>query len=659
MQCGLLWKKIRFRRKILPLRQTVYFHPDSRGVHPSMATDPWGIDIAYNDGFWGPASPATRETLLAAMGVESANSVPTLGDPVRVIRQGTELAWEYPGVLTTEDGATLSILGAMPSDLPLGYHDFQGDDRPEPMRVIVVPRQCVPPPPPLWGWAVQLYATRSAESWGMGDLADLRRLNVWADKLGAGMLMLNPLSAAAPVLAQQASPYYPCSRRFLNPLYLRVEEVPGAREFGPMLERLASAGRVLNNQRRIDRDAVFRLKQEALKSIWMRTQKQPEFEIWRQQQGRELEQFAIYCTLAEEFGGDWRQWPQAYRAPESRAVTFFAEARAQEVRYHQWLQWLLDRQLAEASRPAMLLQDLPVGVDPGGADAWAWQDLLAQGCMVGAPPDLFNSLGQDWQLPPFIPHKLRAAAYEPFVQTIRGALRHAGGLRIDHVMGLFRLYWIPQGLGPRAGAYVRYRAEEMLGIVALESHRAGAFVVGEDLGNVEPGVREQLAEQNILSYRLLWFEEHPPAQYPELAMAAPTTHDLPTIAGMWSGRDLADQRTIHPAAEDSLAGIRHRLRELTGQKADSSIEDVIEAIYRLLAEAPCRLLTATIDDALAVYERPNMPGTIDEWPNWSIALPGGIPALERSELARRIASVMRRDAATPPARKDASGVAPS
>ena len=224
--------------------------------------------------------------------------------------------------------------------------------------------------------------------------------------------------------------------------------------------------------------------------------------------------------------------------------------------YHAWLQWLLDRQLAEASRAIPILQDLPIGMDPGGADAWEWQDLLAKEMVIGAPPDAFNADGQDWQLPPFVPAKLRAAAYEPFIQTIRAALRHAGGLRIDHVMGLFRLWWIPNGQHPRKGWYVRYPADDLLGIVALESHRAGAFIVGEDLGTVEPGVRQRLALRRMLSCRLLWFEDRPPAEYPELSMASVTTHDLPTIAGLWSGADEAAQRSIGLTVGDEMRQLR-------------------------------------------------------------------------------------------------------
>lgn len=604
-----------------------------------MSTDPWGIDTAYNEGYWGPASLETRQAILAAMGESDANVVPDPIEPVRVLRAGTPFAWDGVGELTLEDGTVLPVHGSLPSDLPLGYHRFQSADHPGQTWVIVAPKQCVLPSQSTWGWAAQLYATRSKESWGIGDLGDLRRVAEWSAALGAGLLMVNPLGAVAPVVPQESSPYYPSSRRYLNPIYLRVEDVPQACELGAVLESLTAAGRALNQQRLIDRNHVFRLKQEALRSIFTRFVGDDDFDRFCRQEGADLECFATYCVLAEQFGGDWRQWPVPYRVPQNLEVRAFAECHARDVRYHQWLQWLLDRQLAEASKPLGLVQDLPVGVQPGGADAWMWQDLLARDCNVGAPPDMFNARGQDWGLPPFVPHKLRAAGYQPFVQTIRAALRHAGGLRIDHVMALFRLYWIPTGRSPRHGAYVRYRAEEMLAIVALESHRARAFIVGEDLGNVEPGVRERLAEQCILSYRLLWFEERPPVDYPKLAMAAVTTHDLPTIAGLWTG---GDQQCQQSPADEAMCKMRLVHRNLLKVENEMATVDVIEATYRRLAEAPSLFLIATLDDALAVAERPNMPGTTTEWPNWSLALPGGIPALEQSALAQRIARALDR-----------------
>ncbi|MGA2031950.1 MAG: 4-alpha-glucanotransferase [Thermoguttaceae bacterium] len=582
-----------------------------------------------------PDAPAAIRAALAA-----AEHLARPGElPVRIIHPGEAIAWHVAGELRLEDGAALRIRRGLPPDLPLGYHDFfDGEGRRT--RIIVAPRRCLLPTARQWGWTVQLYAARSAHSWGLGDLADLGRVAAWARDLGAQLLLVSPLCAAAPVLPQVASPYYPSTRRFLSPMYLRIEEVPGAARLGSELPRLAAAGRALCAVRRVDRDAVFRLKREALHWIWAGFTSDADFDQFCTHAGPSLELFATWCLLAENHGGDWRQWPAQYRDPLGRAVQAAARENPRKVRYHQWLQWLLDRQLARASAVLPLVQDLPIGMDPGGFDAWQWQDLLAKDCTIGAPPDQFNSLGQNWQLPPLVPARLRQAAYEPFVETIRATLRHACGLRIDHVMGLFRLWWIAAGSLPAQGIYVPYPADDLLDIVALESHRAGAFVVGEDLGTVQQGVRQQLAERQILSTRLLWFEADPPSRYPQLSLTTPSTHDLPTVAGMWSGFDRAAQEQLGLPHNEEMRELRRRLGKLIDVPADAPIAEVIRQTYRVLARAPSLLLLASLEDALAVEERPNMPGTTTQWPNWSLALPGGLEALEAAPLPRQIARAL-------------------
>ena len=288
------------------------------------------------------------------------------------------------------------------------------------------------------------------------------------------------------------------------------------------------------------------------------------------------------------------------------------------------------------------MQDLPIGVDPDGADAWVWQDIIATATSVGAPPDRYIVQGQDWGLPPFVPHRLAAAGYEPFIQTVRAALRYAGGLRIDHVMGLFRLFWVPRGLTPADGAFVRSRADDLLGIVALESVRAHAFIVGEDLGTVEEGVRERLAAQAILSYKVVWFEPEPPAHYPELALAAVTTHDLPTIRGLWTGTDVHQQKAVGLTPnEEGLAEMRTRLATMIGADDETPLPRVVEETHRLLAEASCAVVTATLDDALLVEERPNMPSTVVP-SNWSTALPKPLEELEADPVALAVARTLSR-----------------
>lgn len=617
-----------------------------------MTTDPWAIQDGYWDveGGWHETPPETRRAIRAAMGVEEPGTGPEAEEPVRVLYPGDLSRPSEPGELTLEDGTRLRIDGPLPPDLPWGYHDFRPDGGQRTVQWIVTPGLCLVPEP-TWGWAVQLYAARSQASWGIGDLADLRELAEWSAGQGAGLVVLNPLGADWPVPPQQPSPYYPSSRRFLNPLYLRIEEIPGAERLGPALEKLAAAGRALGAERRIDRGSVFRLKQEALEAIWAGFSGDRDFEDYCRRRRCEIEPFATYCALAAQFGGDWRAWPAQYRRPSSAAVGRFAADHPRQVQFHQWLQWLLERQLAAAAQVLPLVQDLPVGFNPAGADAWVWQDLLAGDCTIGAPPDGFNPAGQDWAVPPFVPHRLRAARYEPLVQTLRAMLRHARGLRIDHVMGLFRLYWIPQGFGPARGAYVRYRADELLGILALESRRAGAFVVGEDLGTVEDQTRKRMAECRVLSVRVLWFEPRPPAEYPQLAMAAVATHDLPTIAGLWTGKDLAAQRAAGIANDAGIEMLRQHFDRLVPMPGHAAIEEVIEATYRRLGESSSLVLVATLEDALAVPERPNMPGTTTEHPNWSLALPGGIEALRAAELPRRIAAALGRRKAESSERK--------
>ena len=625
-----------------------------------MSTDRFGISDRYHDahGVEHVTTPETRTALRRAMGVpeqdsahaerdDSSDAVSgrdgTADDLVRVVQPGDSRALAAPVELLLEDGTSRVADAALPDDLPFGYHRVRARDGRE-STLIVAPAAChLPDDLRTWGWAAQVYATRSRASWGMGDLADLARLGRWTRGLGAGCIMVNPLSAPTPVPLIEPSPYYPSSRRFRNPLFLRVEDVPGFEALGAAGERLANAGRALNRDRRIDRDAVFRLKMEALQAIFARFTDDPAFDAYRAQQGTALVEFATYCALAERHGKDWRRWPVEHRRPDEAAVHVFRDEQASRVRFHEWLQWRLDVQLAAAAREIAIVNDLPIGIDIAGADAWCWQELMAAGVSVGAPPDDFSATGQDWGLTPFVPHRLRAVGYRPFIETIRSMLAHAGGLRIDHVMGLFRLFWIPRGMGAKGGAYVRARADELLAIVALESMRAGAFIVGEDLGTVEDGVRETLAKRKLLSYRLLYFEPTAPRHFPELALTSVTTHDLATIAGLWSGSDVADQKRngLSPN-EAAMRGLRDKIAQLDGLPADASSEVAIERTYAALAEAPSRVLLATLDDALAVAERPNMPGTVTEWPNWSLALPQPLEEIETAALPRKLAAALAR-----------------
>ena len=605
----------------------------------------WGVDPAWED-FEGRCRAVPSETLAAILDVLGAGS---RGSPRRtagpmVLRQG-ETPPVARGVLRLEDGGERVVGGRLPGDLPLGYHSLllPGGRR---RAVVVSPGRChLPADLRGWGWAVQLYAMRSERSWGIGDLGDLRDLARWsAGALGTGLLLLNPLHHSSPVPPIPASPYSPGSRRFRDPLWLRVEDVPGASALGSELLALAAAGHHLNALPRIERDHVFRLKMDALARIHASAPAPPELDAWRASQGGDLDAFGTWCALAEVHGPGWRSWAAPLQDRWSREVAAEASRLRPRAEFHVWLQWLVDRQLAAASAEVPLLHDLAIGVSSEGADAWLWREQMATGVHVGAPPDLFNSRGQDWGIAPFDPWRLRAADYRPFVETMRACMRSAGGLRVDHVMGLSRLYWIPPGGSPLEGAYVRFPARDLFLLLALESHRAGALVVGEDLGTVEPSVREAMAEHDVLSYRLLWFEREPPSAWPERALAAVTTHDLPTVAGLWTGADLAAQERAETSPDGpATAELRERLRAMAGLEPDAPVDAAVLGAYAALASAPSALLVATLDDALAVEERPNMPGTTAErWPSWSLPLPATLEQLMREPRARSIAALLSR-----------------
>lgn len=547
-----------------------------------------------------------------------------------------------------EDGRTRLVDDVLAADFPLGYHRVRtssGVNR----LLIVSPGRCwLPSDWRAWGWTVQLYAARSRSSWGMGDLADLRMIREWSAGLGAGFLLVNPLHAVAPTLPQETSPYLPATRRFRNPIYLRVEDVPGAERVD--MAAWTRRGTSYDDAAPIDRDTVWTLKRDALSAIFDVTGPGAACEAWCAEQGGSLHDFATWCVLAETYGPDWREWPPEVQRPTTERVVTFAADNAKRVGFYGWLQWLLDTQLREASGDLNVLQDLPIGVDGGGADAWAWPDTLARGVHVGAPPDVFNAAGQNWGSPPFIPWRLREADYAPFIESIRASIAGTGGIRIDHVMGLFRLWWVPEGASPQAGAYIHYPSDDLLDIVALESHRARSLVVGEDLGTVEDGVRETLADHQILSYRLLFFEEDDPARWPAAAVAAVTTHDLPTVAGLWTGSDVEEQTRYVDTARDILERGREQLlsrwRDAAGLTDDAANSQAIETAHAWLGRAPSILVSATLEDAVGDERRPNIPGAGGR-ENWCIPLKVRVDDLSSYPTVAAVARILAQAVSRP------------
>jgi 4-alpha-glucanotransferase len=547
-----------------------------------------------------------------------------------------------PGVRSVEleDGRELPGGRKLGTDAPYGYHHLVMRDGHR-RQLVTSPGRCaLPDSLSGWGWAAQLYAVRSREGWGVGDLGDLRALGSWSRKHGAAMLLVNPLHAVHPGPPQESSPYFPSSRLYRNPLYLRIQDLPGARQDATVGGLLREAGR-LRAAPLIDRDRVMPLKLRALESLWSRFRGDAGFDAYVAREGWLLERYACFCVLAERHGGSWTTWPARFRRADGKAVRDLASSDRARVDFHRWMQWCIDTQLARAGRALPLVHDLAVGFAPDGADAWLWQDEVASNARVGAPPDDFNPAGQDWGVPPYDPGRLRAAGYAPLVATLRRMMEAGIGVRIDHVMGLFRLWWVPlDARDPSAGAYVRYPAHELLDILALESLRSGCGVVGEDLGTVETGVRAELHRRGLLSYRLAWFEGRPPERYPAQALAALTTHDLPTAAGVWTGADLAEmESTGRPVNRSAELGIRRKLRRLAGVSDDAAPSLVIERAYAALGRAPSRLVVATLDDASLAERRPNMPGDVAR-ANWSIPLPRTLEQLRRDELPKRIASAL-------------------
>ena len=581
-----------------------------------------GIDTAYDPGTGAEPVPVSARTLvavLASLGVEVGDpaamdpeapgaGAPGAGGgeavdpeavaaaarrlreraeerllpPCVVMRRGRErelrLPFDAEAWLELEDGSVREFaFSRLPADLPAGRHTLcaRTASRAAAAPLIVAPDRVPGPPGRSWGYLVQLYSVLSQRSWGIGDLGDLAELARWSGHAhGAGFLQVNPLHAAMP---GDPSPYRPSSRRFPDPVHLRVEAVPEAAyltgaELRRVEEAAARAGGlredVLRHDGLIDREAAWALKREALRAVHAVPRgpgREAAYRAYRAREGARLTDHATWCALAERHGTAWRAWPAPLRDPGSAAVAAAREELAEEVEFHCWLQWCLDEQLAQAQRaardagmPVGIVHDLAVGAHPEGADAWAQQRFLASGISVGAPPDAFNARGQDWGLPPWRPDTLAASGYAPFADLLRGALSRAGGLRVDHVMGLFRLWWIPEGRPPTEGTYVRYDSEAMLGVLALEAERAGAVVIGEDLGTVEPGVREALAGRGILGTSVLWFERDwaaEPATGPDQAGPDQAASDraaperaAPDRAG--SGRVVADLPGPDQAAPD-------------------------------------------------------------------------------------------------------------
>ncbi|SBT92670.1 4-alpha-glucanotransferase [Streptomyces sp. DI166] len=588
----------------------------------------------------------------------------------------------------TEQGETRAAVDR----LPHGVHRLTAtapDGRTARAHLVVAPSRLPAPAGRSHGLLVQLYSLLSRRSWGMGDLGDLAELAAWSGRaLGSGFVQVNPLHAAVPGAPTDPSPYRPSSRRFPDPAHLRVEDIPEyARiEDRERLRALQERARllresVLEKGALIDRDAVWELKRAALelvREVPLGPGRRAAYADFLAAEGQALEDHATWCALAEVHGSDWRRWPEELRDPRSAGTAQARGELADRVDFHSLLAWLTDAQLTAAQRaakdagmPVGIVHDLAVGVHPEGADAWAQQEYFAAGMSVGAPPDAFNARGQDWGLPPWRPDRLAESGYTPYRRLLQALFRYAGALRIDHVMGLFRLWWVPQGRPPTDGTYVRYDAEAMLAILVLEASRAGALVIGEDLGTVEPGVREALRARGVLGTSVLWFERDwegdgrplPPDRWRADCLATATTHDLPSTAARLTGdhvelrhrlglltRSLEEERAEAAADTGEWLALLSRLGLLHGTgggHGPSQEEAEIQAVHRFLLRTPARLVGIWLPDTVGDRRPQNLPGTWDQYPNWRLPLsdaegrPMTLEELAASPRLRALLEVMR------------------
>ncbi|MFW2513772.1 4-alpha-glucanotransferase [Demequina sp. SO4-13] len=659
-----------------------------------------GISVDYTawNGARVPCSAPAIRAALASMGVDARDDVAcerSLADledlpwrrmvpPITVVTEGTsvEVPIHVPDGepvavgLVLESGekrdlAQLDIYVAprhidnhdvgratmrVPGDLPLGWHRLNAATTGRRGRgwVVVTPERISVPDQVRrdrpWGLAAQLYSVRSERSWGIGDFADLGDLCALAAiREGADFMLINPLHAGEPVPPMEPSPYLPTSRRFLNPLYIRIENIPEV-AYVPSQQRAvieweSERPRRANTEvNLLDRDASWRAKAPALEQVFEAPRsaaRQARFEAFCLREGAALEEFATWCAISEAHKG--LPWPAEFSNPRSSAIEAWREENSERVLFYAWLQWVADEQLARAQADAAeagmsigIMTDLAVGVHPHGADAWSLGRVLATGMNVGAPPDMYNQHGQNWSQPPWQPRALEAAAYFPFRDVVRAAVRHAGALRVDHILGLFRQWWIPDGHGPDDGVYVNFDHEALIGILALEAHRAGTIVIGEDLGTLEPWVSDYLNHRGLLGTVVALFEKQedgsptPPERYRADALVSVTVHDLPPTAAFLAGEHIEVRRGLGLLAGGADAemtesdsqrdALVHYLRERDWLIEDWNEDDLVAAVHKLAMHSPALLTAVSLADAVGERRSQNHPGTHTEYPNWQVPL---------------------------------------
>jgi 4-alpha-glucanotransferase len=661
---------------------------DQTGTERRVTRDRTRIALLSAMGYDASSEAAVRRTLAELREREAEQVLPPVhvtthaAEPiVAKVPRGWASRVEWQLQLTDEQGQTVRREGratvhrrrlqiALKPRPTLGYHELRltlnagGQTLDARQRLIVAPARCVSPESILdgaraVGLTVNLYTLRSARNWGVGDTGDLNQLAEWASRIGIAFIGLNPLHALRNHGAN-VSPYGPVSRLFRNALYIDVETIP---ELAESAEAQATIDRVrariaeLREASRLDYEAVMTTKRPVLEAVHRlfaehhrgrNTPRGLAYAKYLEGQGEALDDFATWCALDEcEGGRPWQTWRPELRDPHGPAVRAFRDREQERVDFHRWLQFELDRQLGgaqgrarELGLPIGLYQDLAIGVAADGSDTWMNPDLFVAGATIGSPPDPFATSGQNWGLPPINPHRLAAEGYRYWTQLVRAGLRHAGALRIDHILGLFRQYWIPEGMSGGEGAYVRFPTRDLLGILALESVRASALIVGEDLGTIPREVPPTLERWGVLSSKVLYFETYtksgrfkPPEAYPALALTTANTHDMPTLAAFWREGDIDMRARLGAiATERAVAAARRQREDVREALADALVgqglwpvgeEPVTDlalrgAVHAFLRRTPSWMVGLSLDDLTGEVEPVNIPGVPpDRWPSWT------------------------------------------
>ncbi|WP_104202265.1 4-alpha-glucanotransferase [Billgrantia saliphila] len=688
-----------------------------------------GLMVEWEDSEERPQrlSTATQRELLARLGypADSAEAIKASLERLR----GPQSPAQWPPLITAERGIATDLPSPLPADteftlcleqgdllhdrldgrgrLPpvgvAGYHRLRIAETE--LTLAVAPPRCFTPAdasrderPRLWGLAVQLYALRRPGDGGIGDTLALERLAQHAANAGAAALGISPTHAMFSADVTRYSPYSPSSRLLYNALHAAPETRLGEASVKAAINRCQAGEAMaqLEADDRIDWPRAARVKLGWLRELYDdlmgredddATQARRDLEAFRTYTGQVLEAHCVFEALQQHRAErDWRQWPAALRDPDNPEVARFARENAHEVGFHAFLQWLASDGLGraqatakEAGMPVGLIADLAVGADAAGSQAWSRQSEMLEGLSIGAPPDTFNVHGQDWGLAPFSPQGLVNSGFTGFIEMLQAGFAHAGGLRIDHILGLLRLWLVPHGASPPEGGYLRYPLDDLLRLVALESWRHQAIVIGEDLGTVPPGLRDRLAACGILGTRVLWFERDdedeflPPPQWSSSAVATTSTHDLPTVAGWWAGRDIEwrsrlgllaegqDARGEHAGRRADRARLARALGLLDGHAAADTLDaadlgtsKVLDACARQLGLTPSPLALLPVEDALGLEEQANLPGTLEAHPNWRRRWTDDADALLASgEVRQRLATL---SAARRTSRSDDEGV---